>query len=241
MFIFSLRGDLPAACLTSFITDATGEISRWRLVQFPPLRDRRGQRPGPRHRTVYLRVAAALRPQRARNTKPACTANSVAVGTQRTCQPVTLRIAMWRCQRSRPVGGLSDGLPRSSVPPQWQGDHTQSRKHAMAGPHEDPLTASSGRPSEERGTRSRGLISPSRRRGSYPVVPTRVTEVHISSTSVPYARPSVPGTGRRSSRGAAPHRKTSPAAQRTGGHRRVATGKTTAGAQRQREPTQRQS
>ena len=49
-------------------------------------------------------------------------------------------------------------------------DHRQSREHATrqrAGPHKDPLTASSGRPSEERVTGhqegSRGLISPSRR------------------------------------------------------------------------------
>ena len=36
MFISSLRGDLPAAGLTSFITDATGGYPVWRLVQFPP-------------------------------------------------------------------------------------------------------------------------------------------------------------------------------------------------------------
>ena len=40
-------------------------------------------------------------------------------------------------------------------------------------------------------------------------------------------RPPLRAPGWRSSRASAPHRKTSPAAQRTGGHRRVATRKTT--------------
>ena len=76
-------------------------------------------------------------------------------------------------------------------------DHTLSRELATtqrAGPHEDPLTASSGRPSEERVTGhqegSQGLISPSRRmfstapvrEGFILLVPTRFTEVHIRST-----------------------------------------------------------
>ena len=88
-----------------------------------------------------------------------------------------------------------------------------------ARPHEDPLTASSGRPSDEgvTGRGSRGLISPSRRMfsaapaGSHRLVPTRVTEVHISSPPVPHARRPV-GTRWRSSRASAPNNKTSPGA-----------------------------
>ena len=61
-------------------------------------------------------------------------------------------------------------------------DHTQSREHAMtqqAGPHEDPLTASSGRPSNEPGSdqpQSSHVLY-----GTNGVVPTRDIEVHISS------------------------------------------------------------
>ena len=79
-----------------------------------------------------------------------------------------------------------------SCTPAMASDHPQSRELATtqrAGPHEDPLTASSGRPLRESdGTRSQGLISPSRRTFStapagllIPLVPTRVIGVHISS------------------------------------------------------------
>ena len=114
-------------------------------------------------------------------------------------------------------------------------DHALSREHAMT-------PASSGRPSDERVTGhqegSRGLISPSRRmcstapvRGFILLVPTRFTEVHISSPACACGQKDhlegtkvavFPSPLR-------PKRKTSPAAQRSGGHRRVATRKTTGG------------
>ena len=53
-------------------------LSRWRLVQSPPLRD----------------------PER---TNTARTATSVARGKTFTCQSCTLRKVMWRCYLSRPV------------------------------------------------------------------------------------------------------------------------------------------
>ena len=113
-------------------------------------------------------------------------------------------------------------------------DHTPSRELATtlrAGPHEDSLTASSGRPPRKGdGTRSRGLISPSRRLfstapagGLIPLVPTRDIGVHISS---PLCRkqdlPSALGlrakrppedTRWRPSRASAPHKKSRPAAR----------------------------
>ena len=75
------------------------------------------------------------------------------------------------CSEREPGTGR---LRREQAPvpctPAMASDHRQSREHATTqrpGPHEDPLTASSGRPSEERVTGhqegSRGLISPSRR------------------------------------------------------------------------------
>ena len=77
------------------------------------------------------------------------------------------------CSEREPGTGR---LRREQAPvpctPAMASDHRQSRKHATtqrAGPHEDPLTASSGRPSEREvtghspGTQSRGLIIPSRR------------------------------------------------------------------------------
>ena len=88
------------------------------------------------------------------------------------------------------------------------------------------------------GTRSRGLISSSRRIfstalvGSYPLVPTRFTRVHFSSpVSSMCLRAKRPPEDTRwpSSRGTAPRKKASPAAQRTGGHQRVTTRNTTGG------------
>ena len=54
MFISCLRGDLPAG------------LSRWRLVQLPPLRDR-GQRPRPWSPRCTYGVVAARRPPMSQN------------------------------------------------------------------------------------------------------------------------------------------------------------------------------
>ena len=87
------------------------------------------------------------------------------------------------------------------------------------------------------GTRSRGLISPSRRTfstapaGGLSLWCLRVSPESTSAHQCPTCACGQKTTLRapkwRSSHASAPHRKTSPAVQRTGGHRRVATRKTT--------------
>ena len=110
-------------------------------------------------------------------------------------------------------------------------DHTLSRELATtqrAGPHKDPLTASSGRPSEERVTRhqegSRGLISPSRRMFSTAPVRglsswcLRVSPKSTSAHQCPalaFGQKTILRAPRwRSPRGTAPNKKSRPAAQR---------------------------
>ena len=92
-----------------------------------------------------------------------------------------------------PRGPGTGGLRREQAPvpcaPAMASDHTLSRKLAttqQAGPHEDPLTASSGRPSDERVTgRGDQPKSPhvlcGASEGFILLVPTRFTEIHISS------------------------------------------------------------
>ena len=123
-------------------------------------------------------------------------------------------------------------------------DHTLSREHATtqrAGPHEDPLTASSGRPSEERVTGhqegSRGLIIPSRRmystapvRGFILLVPTRFTEIHISSpvsSMCLRAKDHLEGTKVAVFPRNCAEQKVQTGSAAAGGHRGVATRKTT--------------
>ena len=117
-------------------------------------------------------------------------------------------------------------------------DHTLSREHATT-PHEDPPTASSRRPPrrEGDGTRSRGLISPSRRTFSAapagvlsvwcPRVSPKSTSAHQCPACACGQKTTLRAPRWRPSRGTAPRKKTCPAAQRTGGHRRVATRKVT--------------
>ena len=52
ILISCMRGDLPPSCWTSFFMDATGGLSRWRLVQPPPLRDHAASEQGPSHLAV---------------------------------------------------------------------------------------------------------------------------------------------------------------------------------------------
>ena len=149
------------------------------------------------------------------------------------------------CSEREPGTGR---LRREQAPvpctPAMASDHRQSREHATTqrpGPHEDPLTASSGRPSEERVTGdqegSRCLISPSRRMfSSAPVRGLSFWCLRVSPKSTSAQQCPACACGQktilraprwRSSRGTAPNRKSRPAAQRTGGHRGVATRKTT--------------
>ena len=89
-----------------------------------------------------------------------------------------------------------------------------------AGPHEDPLTASSGRPSERVTGRGPGVSSapvvachPRHKRGSYLLVPTHETGSPLQLTSrLPFINPLVGTKKNKPSRGTAPRKKTSPAA-----------------------------
>ena len=149
------------------------------------------------------------------------------------------------CSEREPGTGR---LRREQAPvpctPAMASDHTQSREHATtqrAGPHEDPLTASSGRPSEERVTGhqegSRGLIIPSRRmfstapvRGLSSWCLTRFTEVHISSpvSSMSLrAKDHLEGTKVAVFPRYCAPQKVQTGSAAAGGHRRVATRKTT--------------
>ena len=122
------------------------------------------------------------------------------------------------------TGGLRrDRLPRSLYTRNGKRPHTiqEACDNTSAGLHEDPLTASRGRPSEE------GLISPRRRRFST-ALSSGAHAFHRSSHQVtPCA---VSKTSNRHLKAVFPrycaHKKTGPAAQRTG-DRRVATRKTT--------------
>ena len=136
------------------------------------------------------------------------------------------------CSEREPGTGR---LRREQAPvpctPAMASDHRQSREHATtqrAGPHEDPLTASSGRPSEERVTGhqegSRGLINPSRR--MFSTAPVRgvsswCLRVSPKSTSAQQCPACACGQKTilraprwRSSRGTAQKKKSRPAAQR---------------------------
>ena len=125
-----------------------------------------------------------------------------------------------RCDPLPPRGPGTGGLRREQAPvpctPAMANDHTLSRELATtqrAGPPQRPADAQAAlRPTRGDVTRSRGLISPSRRmfstapaRGLVPLVPTRDIGVHISSPVSSMLR----------------------AAKRTGGHLRVTTRKTT--------------
>ena len=52
MLISCLRGDLPPATLDVLLHGRHWGLSRWRLVQFPPLRDRAASDQGPGHLAV---------------------------------------------------------------------------------------------------------------------------------------------------------------------------------------------
>ena len=97
MLISCLCGYLPPAFSMSFIIDATGGLSRWRLVQSLPLRDRAASNQGPGHSTVLTGSSLHGGPQCAEPSNNARTATSVAPGTPSMCQPDTLRMVVWRC------------------------------------------------------------------------------------------------------------------------------------------------
>ena len=115
--------------------------------------------------------------------------------------------------------------------PAMASDHALSRELATtqrAGSHEDPLTASSGRPSE-RGP-SRRTFSTAPAEGLIPLVPTRDIGVHISSpvsSKCLRAKDPLEGTKVAVFPSLCAPQRPDRAAQRTGGHRRVATRKTT--------------
>ena len=135
-------------------------LSRWRLVRLPPLRDR-GQRPRPLSpRCTYGVVAARRSPMR----------KTFQQRTYHNRVPAWhLRMVMWRCYWSpwRCTAGVTPA----------------STRRPAAGRQRAALRR------EGDGTRSRGLISPSRRMfstapvGVYPLVPTRFHRVTSESTS----------------------------------------------------------
>ena len=116
-----------------------------------------------------------------------------------------------------------DRLPRYSVPPQWQAtthNPENIRRHLRWLPRRSADGQQRAALRERVTGRGPGVWSaPS---------PRVTTEVHFSSPPVAAHKSSHRQCGR-SSRGTALHKKTSAAAQRTGGHRRVATSKTTGG------------
>ena len=64
-------------------------LSRWRLVQLPPLRDRAASDQGPGHLAVLTGPSMRGGPSEPERTNTARTATSDARCTQRTCQPGT--------------------------------------------------------------------------------------------------------------------------------------------------------
>ena len=190
-------------------------------------------------------------PQCNRTSNPARTATSVAPGTPTACQPGTSTdredgvangAGPWRCTAGVTPASTRTRDRRTEArtgpgPPAWQATTRKeladdTRCWPPRRPADGPQRARP--PREGDGTRSGGLISPSRRIfsmapegwGLIPLVPTRFTEVRISSlvsTPVPAGKRPPEDARWRSS----PHKKSSPAAQRTGGHRRVTTRKTT--------------
>ena len=80
-------------------------LSRWRLVQYLPLRDRAANDQGPGHSTVLTGSSLHGGPQCTEPSNNARTATSVALGTPRMCQPGTLRIVR--------MALLTEPVPRS--------------------------------------------------------------------------------------------------------------------------------
>ena len=76
-------------------------------------------------------------------------------------------------------------MPRSPIPPQWQATaHNPDAMTQRAGPHQDPLTASIGEVLRVGdGTKSPGLISPSRRMFSTAPAESWCPRVSLKSTS----------------------------------------------------------
>ena len=126
--------------------------------------------------------------------------------------------------------------------PAMASDHRQSREHATtlrAGPPRRPADGQqrAALRREGDGTRSRGLINPCRR--MFSTAPARglsswclraspkSTSAHQCPACAFGQKTTLRAPRWRSSRASAPTRKTSQAAQRTGGHRRVATRETT--------------
>ena len=82
----------PSCSLDALLYGRHRGLSRWRLAPLPSLRDCAASDQGPSHLTSTYGVVAARRPPMKRTTNHARTATSVALVTQRTCQPGTLRI-----------------------------------------------------------------------------------------------------------------------------------------------------
>ena len=80
-------------------------LSRWRLVQFPPLRDRAASDQGPGHSTVLTGSSLHGGPQCTEPSNTACTAASAAHCTTPTCHSGTLRIVR--------MALLTEPVPRS--------------------------------------------------------------------------------------------------------------------------------
>ena len=167
ILISCLRGDLPPSCSTSFFMDATGGYPGG--VWYSPFLYVTA-RPATKApvTALYLRGRrCTAAPNVTRTDQHARTATSVAPGT-----PLRASLALTDCQDgvangagpSECTAGVTPAserepgtgrLRREQAPvpctPAMASDHRQSREHATTqrpGPHEDPLTASSGRPSE---------------------------------------------------------------------------------------------
>ena len=142
---------LPYFVLNVLVRRRHWGLSRWRLVQFTPLRDRAAREQGPGHSTVL--TGSSLHsgpPMRREPTNTACTVTSVAPGTTTTCQPGNLRIVSMALlmEQAREVYGRCDrwlheepgqeGWARQTAPalctPAMASDHPQSREHATALP-----------------------------------------------------------------------------------------------------------
>ena len=202
-----------------------------------PSRDRAASDQGPGHCTVTYGVVAARRPPLLTNSQqrtfrnPCCTRNADHVPAWHftDCDAALLteqaRGVHGRCdpcsEREPGTGRLRREQALVPVHPQWQATthHLGNmRRHCVLAPTKTRRQpAAGGNPREGDGARSWGLIRPSRR--MFSAAPVR----GLSSGASAFHRNPHQLTRVQH----VPAGKSSPAAQRTGGHRRVATRKTT--------------
>ena len=98
---------IPPSCLLEVhLYGYSWELSWLYHISLHLFRDRAASDQGPGHHTATYGFVAARRPPMKRTTNHACTATSIALGTPRTCQPGTLRIARMALLTEQARGGV---------------------------------------------------------------------------------------------------------------------------------------